>query len=138
MDHTVNIFRMVKYFSVPEAKIKDEVMDANLAETLKTLLMPEDADWYQWYDGLRNYLTKKVGEDEKENKLKLNFENSTLATGWDINKETANTCVLLRDENQKIFLAVIKKSENNIQRQIRTERQKFASNNVEKELFKQC
>lgn len=60
MDHTINIFRMVKYFSVPEAKIKDEVMDAQLAEALKTLLSAEDANWYQWYDGLRNYLTKKI------------------------------------------------------------------------------
>jgi len=114
MDHGVSIFRMIKYFSVPEAKIKDEIMDATLAETLKTLLMPEDANWYGWYDGLRNYLTKKVWEDEKENKLKLNFENSTLAAGWDINKESSNTCILLQDSLWKMYLAVLKKNENTI------------------------
>lgn len=115
MDHTVNIFRMVKYFSVPEWKIKDGGhLDPALTEILKALLEPEDAQWFKWYDGLRNYLTKKAWEEEKENKLKLNFENSTLAGGWDVNKETANTCVIIQDNNGKKYLAVTLKKTNTV------------------------
>ncbi len=120
MDHTVNIFRMIKYFAVPEGKIKDEPMNAVFSEVLKGILFEpkfengNDINWYQWYDGLRNYLTKKVGEDEKENKLKLNFENSTLAAGWDINKERDNSCVLLQDGGGKQYLAVMTKGNNTV------------------------
>ena len=84
LDHIVNLLRMTKYFSVPEEKIKHPPMDSRLAEGLKTILYEAKLDdgtsveWFRWYDGLRNYLTKKVGVDEKENKLKLNFENATL------------------------------------------------------------
>lgn len=44
------------------------------------------------YNKVRNYITQKIGE---ENKVKLNFDNPTLANGWDVNKEDANTCVIL-------------------------------------------
>lgn len=49
------------------------------------------------YNKVRNYITQKLGE---ETKIKLNFENPTLANGWDQNKEDANTSVLfLKDGN---------------------------------------
>lgn len=54
---------------------------------------------------MRNYLTKKASGEL--NKLKLNFENSTLAGGWDVNKETDNSCVLLRDSDDHHYLAII-------------------------------
>ncbi len=47
------------------------------------------------YNKVRNYLTRKPYSQEK---IKLNFENSTLLDGWDVNKEPANSCVLLRKE----------------------------------------
>ena len=47
------------------------------------------------YNKVRNYLTRKPGETER---VKLMFDNPTLADGWDQNKEKDNTCVLfIRD-----------------------------------------
>ena len=62
------------------------------------------------YNQARNYLTKKVATTEK---YKLNFENTTLANGWDKNKETDNTCVLLL-KDEKYFLGVMKKEHNKL------------------------
>lgn len=47
------------------------------------------------YDKIRNFMTKKPYSIEK---FKLNFENSTLLDGWDVNKETDNSAVLLRKD----------------------------------------
>ena len=44
------------------------------------------------YNQTRNYLTQKPYSLEK---FKLNFENATLLDGWDRNKETSNTSILL-------------------------------------------
>ena len=44
------------------------------------------------YNKIRNYATRKLTESEK---FKLNFDNPTLANGWDQNKEDANTSILL-------------------------------------------
>ena len=47
------------------------------------------------YNKVRNYVTKKVGEVEK---MKLMFDCATLGDGWDLNKESANRCVIfIRD-----------------------------------------
>ena len=48
------------------------------------------------YDKVRNYITKKPYSTEK---IKLNFENSTLLNGWDVNKEPDNTAVLFKKDN---------------------------------------
>ena len=45
------------------------------------------------YNKCRNYVTQKPYSVEK---FKLNFENSTLAGGWDLNKEADNTAVLFK------------------------------------------
>ena len=47
------------------------------------------------YNKTRNYITKKAASPEK---YKLNFDNPTLADGWDLNKEQANTSILLRKD----------------------------------------
>ena len=44
------------------------------------------------YNKVRNYATQKLAETQK---YKLNFENPTLANGWDLNKEDANSAVVL-------------------------------------------
>lgn len=47
------------------------------------------------YNRTRNYMTRKVSETGK---IKLMFDNPTLADGWDSNKELANTAVIfIRD-----------------------------------------
>ncbi|OIO19978.1 MAG: type V CRISPR-associated protein Cpf1 [Candidatus Magasanikbacteria bacterium CG_4_10_14_0_8_um_filter_32_14] len=111
MDSALAVNRILKYFFVKESKAKGEQIDPIISEALKVLFNSEDATWFKWYDALRNYLTKKPQDDVKENKLKLNFENSTLAGGWDINKESDNYCVILQDQKGKQHLGIIAKKE---------------------------
>lgn len=110
MDHARSISQILKYFLVKESKTKGKSLDSTVAEALKLILQSEDAKWFSWHDALRNYLTKKPQDETKENKLKLNFENSTLAGGWDLNKEPDNYCIILRNSEGKEFLAIIAKS----------------------------
>ncbi len=62
------------------------------------------------YDQTRNYLTKKSFSVEK---YKLNFDNATLADGWDKNKEKDNTCVILIKEDN-YYLAVMHPKHNKL------------------------
>lgn len=62
------------------------------------------------YDRVRNWLTRKPYSTEK---IKLNFENSTLLNGWDVNKETDNTSVILR-KNDNYYLGIMDKQYNHI------------------------
>jgi len=62
------------------------------------------------YNKVRNYLTGKVYSEEK---FKLNFENSTLLDGWDENRESANLCVMFREE-EKYYLGIMDKVHNKI------------------------
>ncbi|MDR1284572.1 MAG: type V CRISPR-associated protein Cas12a/Cpf1 [Campylobacteraceae bacterium] len=62
------------------------------------------------YNMVRNYVTKKPYLTEK---FKLNFENSTLLAGWDVNKEQDNTSVLLRKEGL-YYLAIMDKKHNRV------------------------
>lgn len=60
------------------------------------------------YDMVRNYVTKKPYSTEK---IKLNFECSTLLDGWDVNKETQNLGVLLLKDKQ-YYLGIMDKDSN--------------------------
>jgi IS605 OrfB family transposase len=62
------------------------------------------------YNKVRNYLTGKVYSEEK---FKLNFENATLLDGWDENKESANLCVMFREE-ESFYLGIMNKEHNKI------------------------
>ena len=62
------------------------------------------------YNKVRNYLTKKPYSVEK---IKLNFENSTLMDGWDLNKERDNTSVILRKDGL-YYLAIMNKKHNKV------------------------
>ncbi len=66
------------------------------------------------YNKVRNYATQKAYSTEK---FKLNFQNSTLLDGWDVNKEPDNTSVLLR-LNGLYYLGIMDKGNNNIFRNI--------------------
>ncbi len=55
------------------------------------------------YNKTRNYIAKKVGAPEK---FKLNFDNPTLADGWDQNKESSNTSIILIKDD-KYFLGIM-------------------------------
>lgn len=65
------------------------------------------------YNKVRNYMTKKPYSEEK---FKLNFENSTLLDGWDVNKESDNTAVLFRKDNL-FYLGIMNKKNNNVFKQ---------------------
>ena len=62
------------------------------------------------YNKVRNYLTRKPYKTEK---YKLNFENSTLLAGWDVNKEKDNTAVILIKE-KKYYLVIMDQEHRNI------------------------
>ena len=57
------------------------------------------------YNKVRNYISKKSFSTEK---IKLNFQNSTLLNGWDLNKEKDNLSVILRKGND-YYLGIINK-----------------------------
>ena len=56
------------------------------------------------YNQCRNYATKKISDEVP--KFKLMFNTTTLADGWDSNKETANKSILLMKDG-KYFLGII-------------------------------
>ncbi|MBQ9100878.1 MAG: type V CRISPR-associated protein Cas12a/Cpf1 [Paludibacteraceae bacterium] len=62
------------------------------------------------YNMVRNYMTRKPYSTEK---IKLNFENSTLMNGWDLNKEQDNTTVILRKDGL-YYLAIMDKKHNRV------------------------
>lgn len=114
LDSMLGAVRIAQYFDVrPDkvAKEKGDPMESELAEGLKTMLHSSDADWFQFYDLTRNFLTKKPQDEAMKNKLKLNFENSTLAGGWDINKESDNFCAIFRNDKGGYFLGIIARQE---------------------------
>jgi hypothetical protein len=73
------------------------------------------------YNKTRNYLTKKAFSVEK---IKLNFENSQLLNGWDVNKETDNTSVLLR-KNGLYYLCIMDKKHNKVFKNITESKGEF-------------
>lgn len=60
------------------------------------------------YNKVRNWLTRKPYSTEK---IKLNFENAQLLSGWDMNKEADCTSVLLRKDDY-YYLAIMDKKSN--------------------------
>lgn len=62
------------------------------------------------YNMVRNRMTHKPYSNEK---VKLNFDNSTLLAGWDLNKESDNTCTILRKDGN-YYLAIMDKKNNKV------------------------
>ena len=62
------------------------------------------------YNKVRNYMTRKPYSTEK---MKLNFENSTLLDGWDVNKEVDNAGILFRKDGL-YYLGIMNKKHNKI------------------------
>ena len=62
------------------------------------------------YNKVRNYMTRKPYSTEK---IKLNFENSTLLDGWDVNKEVDNTSLIFRKDGL-FFLGIMDKKHNKL------------------------
>lgn len=111
MEEARSVNAMLRYFLVREGKIKGDTLNSELVNLVKMLTDGEndEVNWFRWYDLLRNYLTRKPEEDAKENKLKLNFECSTLLTGWSDGQEKSKKSVILRN-GERYFLGILKKS----------------------------
>lgn len=111
MDDGLAVNQMLKYFLVNENKVKGDTLNGDLVNILNTLIRGEskEVDWFKWYDALRNYLTKKPQDDVKENKLKLNFECSSLLGGWSDGQEKVKKAVILRNGKQ-LYLGILRKS----------------------------
>lgn len=75
-------------------------------EFLNTSLQPI----YPLYNKVRNYITSKPYKTEK---IKLNFNSSTLLNGWDRNKERDNLGVIL-EKDGLYYLGIINKQNNKI------------------------
>ncbi len=89
-----------------EVSEKDERFYAEFSSMWKLL----DDSITLLYNKVRNYMTKKPYSEEK---IKLNFENSTLLDGWDLNKESDNTSVILKKDGL-YYLCIMNKKHNHI------------------------
>lgn len=100
LDSLFEILHRLKFFKTESVENADVIFYSlfdPIYEVL-SLLIP-------FYNKVRNYLTQKRAETKK---YKLNFSNSTLAAGWDLNKENENSAILLKkDENY--FLGIVNK-----------------------------
>ncbi len=103
LDSSLNIYRMMKYFSLEKGKenieYKYEIDDLFYNNFSKFYT---DNQIFNYYNEFRNYLTKKPYSTDK---IKLNFENGNLLDGWDKNKEPDNFWTLLR-KDWKYYLAL--------------------------------
>ena len=116
-DEVLNIYQMAKYFALEKKRswVEDLELDNEFYHHLEYGFKEnfyENAyeEIVQPYNKIRNYLTKKP---YSENKWKLNFENPTLANGWDKNKESDNTAIILTKGNN-YYLAIMHKGDNQI------------------------
>lgn len=116
-DNVLWIYQMAKYFAVEKKRSWND--DVDLDSVFYNHIDYGFKDKFyknayeeivMVYNDLRNYLTKKPYSAEK---WKLNFENSTLANGWDKNKESNNSAVILR-KNGKYYLGLMRKGNNKI------------------------
>lgn len=91
LDTAKSVIWLIKYFQVRESKVKGNPINPELSNMLTALLYSDDAKWFDWYDAVRNYLTKKPQDDAKKNKLKLNFDYGNLLNGFvDSHSESDN------------------------------------------------
>ena len=106
-DVAIDAIRIVRYFAVRKSKMKGNLPNVTMEQALSNLLYNDDAQWFKWYDLIRNYLTKKPQDDAKENKLKLNFGTSSLLGGWSDGQEKIKAATLLKYD-KKLYLCILK------------------------------
>jgi len=115
-DSVLTIYQIAKYFSLEKRRVWNESGlnegDFYTNPEYGYLNFYENAyeEIVQVYNKIRNYLTRNPYSKER---WKLNFENPTLANGWDKNKESDNSTVILRKDG-KYFLGIMAKGHNKI------------------------
>lgn len=101
LDSLMELLHFVKQLSLPNDTTleKDEIFYSQFQPWYDQLqlLIP-------LYNKVRNYASQKPYSIEK---FKLNFQSSTLAQGWDLNKEHNKNYSLIFKENDSFFLGVI-------------------------------
>lgn len=105
LDDALAIFRKARALKPSEKSLSGKSRDEAFYAELEDALFPI-ADCASAYDKIRNYLTKKPFSDDK---MKLCFDCSTLANGWDENKIEANHALILR-RGGKYFLGILNAS----------------------------
>ena len=106
-DSIKGILRIVGLFHAKKTKMKGCLANPEIENFVESILNPENVSWNKWYDGIRNYLTKKPQDDVKENMLKLNFGSSSLLGGWSDGQEKVKISTILKHENQ-VYLCILK------------------------------
>ena len=97
LDEVQNLYHFLKLVDYRGEEEKDTSFYSKLDEIIEKL-----EGITALYNKVRNFVTKKPGEVKK---FKLNFDNVSLAKGWDVNKESDYTSILLRKEG-KYFLGI--------------------------------
>ncbi len=116
LDDTLHLYQIAKYFAIEKKRQwNPENFDLDVFYTdpdFGYLTFYSDAydNIVKKYNLVRNFLAKKMVSKDK---WKLNFENATLAGGWDKNKEKDNSAVILRKDGA-YYLAIMKKGHNTI------------------------
>lgn len=115
-DTVLDIYRMAKYFAVEKRRnwLENYDLDDRFYKSFDFGYLNFYQDAFEQivgpYNLFRNYLTKKP---YSTNKWKLNFENQTLADGWDKNKEKDNAAVIFRKDG-RYYLGIIHRYHKNI------------------------
>lgn len=97
LDEVQNLYHHLKLVDYRGEEQKDTSFYSKFDEIFSGL-----SEIVPLYNKVRNFVTKKLGESKK---VKLNFDNVSLAKGWDINKESDYTCILLR-KDKNYFLGI--------------------------------
>jgi CRISPR-associated protein Cpf1 len=106
LDSLLNLIHFLKPLNVGN----DELEKDESFYSIFTPLYEQLSEVIPLYNKVRNYLTQKP---YSINKVKLNFENSTLLNGWDVNKEVDNSGILFR-KNGLYYLGIMDKNNNKI------------------------
>ena len=111
----IDLIHLIKpvYLEKDKKKIEDIDKDTMFYEKF-VLLYEKLIPTIKLYNKVRNYVTKSKKCLEK---IKINFEDSTLLDGWDVNKENDNLAIILRKkENDRWFyyLGVMNKNHRKI------------------------
>src|SRR3989338_8576181 len=111
LDSCQHILHFVKpLFVVPPKKENAELPDKDAFYSEFDELFEQLKSVTPLYNMVRNFLTQKPYSTEK---IKLNFENVSLLSGWDVNKETDNTSVIFRKDSL-YYLGIIDKKHNKV------------------------
>ena len=126
LDNSLNILHFIKLLNYKKGKVGSYAtldVDSDFYEGYK--VDEKEIKGFFWfynsikeivniYDKARNYVTQKPFS---KNKFKLNFNNSTLAAGWDKNKEVDNWTALFRKDG-RYFLGIMDKDSNRLFKEI--------------------